>query len=612
MKTATIHSVNEIESENEIQKCNIKLSSKVYQIFTDGIYKNKIQSIIRELLANALDSHREAGTTIDPEIHLPKISEEYFYIRDFGTGLDEQGVARALTLFDSSKEDSNNYVGMFGIGIFSPCSYNTKSFTIDSYYNGTRTVYSCFIADDGCPSYIKMFNEQTTEPNGLKVQFAVNKHDIAAFSDEYDYVKSWHRTDFEKELDLFEVHDGNNAVALMGNIAYPIELAHDSLKEYSKVISSDIIFRFKIGEIDVNASREGLSYTLKTVGAIRKKIQDLLQKIDDKIKLELSNCKNDFEKAIFLSKNKILSNKYSFIGLIPAYNSIKFNHTLPFELKVSSTWRKSLHSYKTINIAYTTNYVVDDLKIGGIARAIELTKSSNQATYLIPQDNLDELMKIIGASKDNFIYASSLPKPVKIKGKYITDLMLFQKGTIPSCSWRKKVDNPTTGYYTTRVRYNALNTKEYTPREFSALLDMFNITEPIYGIPKNETINLKSVWDKIAELSDKSVKRVKDNLTLIEKYYSLNHDFRLDVGYHSQTFKVGGTNIQEIEDFLKEIKQTKEAFHKLNIQKDIDIYESIHGKIKREVSDKFSQLRKKYSVTIEQIIKVVYKNENLF
>ena len=119
----------------------IKNSRKAFQILSSGLYSNKIKAIIRELSTNALDSHRAAGTVDTPfEVHLPTILEPYFSVRDYGTGLTDQEIESIYTTyFESTKTNSNEYIGALGLGSKSPFSY-TDNFTVTSVKNGSKSI----------------------------------------------------------------------------------------------------------------------------------------------------------------------------------------------------------------------------------------------------------------------------------------------------------------------------------------------------------------------------------------------------------------------------------------------------------------------------------------
>jgi len=95
------------------------------------------------------------------------------------------------TYFESTKTESNEFIGALGLGSKSPFSY-TDNFTVTAIQNGRKGIYSAFINDVGVPSIALMNEEQVTEPNGVEVKFSVNdRYDFIKFSDEARSVYRW-------------------------------------------------------------------------------------------------------------------------------------------------------------------------------------------------------------------------------------------------------------------------------------------------------------------------------------------------------------------------------------------------------------------------------------
>ena len=225
----------------EIGEFRIRNSAKAFNILSSGLYANKIRAIIRELSCNAVDSHVAAGKTDVPfEIHLPNSLDPFFSIRDFGTGLTHDQVTNIYTTyFESTKTDSNAFIGALGLGSKSPFSY-TDNFTVTAIKDGKRGIYSAFTNGEGVPSIALMMTEETDEPSGVEIKFSVNdRYDFYKFRDEAVKVFRHFKlkptikgcAEFRFELPDYEtrdiipgVHTLNNArrsVAVMGNIAYP-------------------------------------------------------------------------------------------------------------------------------------------------------------------------------------------------------------------------------------------------------------------------------------------------------------------------------------------------------------------------------------------------------
>ncbi len=161
----------------------IKTTAKAFDILSSGLYTDPKLAIVRELSCNAYDAHVAAGRADVPfEIHLPKGLEPWFHIKDQGTGLSDEDVMNLYTTyFDSTKTESNAFIGALGLGSKSPFSY-TKAFEVISRFNGKRRTYSAFINEEGVPSIARMGEINTDECNGLEVRVTIQQSDFYEFA----------------------------------------------------------------------------------------------------------------------------------------------------------------------------------------------------------------------------------------------------------------------------------------------------------------------------------------------------------------------------------------------------------------------------------------------
>jgi hypothetical protein len=352
-----------LSNVGEIGEFRIRNSAKAFNILSSGLYANKIRAIIRELSCNAVDSHTAAGKQEVPfDVHLPNQLDPTFSIRDYGTGLTHEQVQSIYTTyFESTKTESNAFIGALGLGSKSPFSY-TDNFTVTAIKDGKRNVYSAFINGEGVPSIVLMHSEDSTDPNGVEVKFAVdNYRDFYKFEEEARYVYTYFKlrpvvsggdSDFAfrdveyKDKNIIPgVHytDGRGSRAVMGNIAYPIEVPNpEQLGELAGLLGCGLEMHFDIGELDFQASREGLSYIPQTINAIKSKLEALNAQLAVHVALEADTYTNDWEKVFFLQKksNESLwsqaARKYvddTKFDLIDA-NSGRYMHTVPFTLEV--------------------------------------------------------------------------------------------------------------------------------------------------------------------------------------------------------------------------------------------------------------------------------------
>lgn len=307
----------------EIGEFRIRNSAKAFNILSSGLYANKIRAIIRELSCNAYDSHIAAGKPSVPfDIHLPNSLEPWFSVRDYGTGLTHEQVTKIYTTyFESTKTGSNDFVGALGLGSKSPFSY-TDNFTVTAIKDGTKGIYSAFINEQGVPSIALMFSEKSEDPAGVEVKFAVNdQYDFRKFAMEAAIVLTYFAlrpvvsgvVDFqvrEVEYDRKDIIPGVHSlkshsrisVAVMGNIAYPVEVpnAEQTLGNLRHLLGCGLEMHFDIGELDFQASREGLSYIPQTIEAIKNKLSALNDALEAVIATEADAIPNMWTRALFL------------------------------------------------------------------------------------------------------------------------------------------------------------------------------------------------------------------------------------------------------------------------------------------------------------------------
>jgi hypothetical protein len=315
-----------LSNVGEIGEFRIRNSAKAFNILSSGLYANKIRAVIRELSCNAVDSHAAAGKHETPfDVHLPNQLEPWFSIRDYGTGLSHEQVTQIYTTyFESTKTASNEFIGALGLGSKSPFSY-TDNFTVTAIQSGKKGIYSAFINAEGVPSIAQMMSEDTDEPNGVEVKFSVNdRWDFSKFHDEartvYQYFKlrpvvsgydnfKFVTIDYETQDIIPGVHiysSRRNSMAIMGNIAYPIDIpaADTSLGEFRNMLQCGLELHFGIGELDFQASREGLSYIPQTIEAIKRKLEAVNAQLATHIAKEADAITNLWDRACFLIKKK--------------------------------------------------------------------------------------------------------------------------------------------------------------------------------------------------------------------------------------------------------------------------------------------------------------------
>jgi len=316
-----VHEENPVVLSNVSTTSEFKIRSTAhsFRILSSGLYSNKIRAIVRELSTNAADSHIQAGIPETPfEVHLPSLLEPWFSVRDYGTGLDYDDVLDIYTTyFCSTKTDSDDYTGALGLGSKSPFAY-TENFSVTTIKNGIQNIFSAYISEVGVPSIALLSTNTTNEPNGLEVKFSVlNTSDYRKFRDEAQYTLQWFRVHptvigaytksvrtYTHESIIPGAHIGDSGpCAVMGNISYPLNNIPnlDILPEDVRAfLRYGVELHFGIGDLEVAASREELSYTPKTIAAIVHKLEQFSSALSAWISDEVDKIDGVWGKTTFL------------------------------------------------------------------------------------------------------------------------------------------------------------------------------------------------------------------------------------------------------------------------------------------------------------------------
>lgn len=366
-------SQNFVRKSNEFEETGFKInaSSMTFKLLSDGLYSNKVQAIIRELSCNAIDSHLAAGNENTPFIlHLPDVDDPTFRIRDFGTGLSKEDIFTVYsTYFESTKRNSNNFVGCLGLGSKTPFSY-TDNFNVTSFFEGRKYTYSSYISSNGTPTIALLFEEPSDEHNGLQISFAVNPKDFSTFTHEAKKVFKWfdilpafegtrlsiERPSFSTEYDGFSVFSQRGYLVneqyivhshgvLMGNVFYSLNVS--ALESFiSKPLLSilncghQFLLKFPIGSVSIHPSREYLSYDKLTIRAIEKRLEEIEKQIQSYIDESIKDCECAWDAVLELKK---CSQYQNYIDAALKDKTLKFKGKI---LSPQYTFPKNLYGSK--------------------------------------------------------------------------------------------------------------------------------------------------------------------------------------------------------------------------------------------------------------------------
>ena len=321
------------------KKFTIQASAKAFQILSSALYSRKIEAIIRELSCNAHDSHVQAGCPERPiVVHLPNTWEPEFYVEDFGIGLDDDDVENIYTsYFTSTKTESNDVIGGFGLGSKTPFSY-CDSFNIRTRKNGFEYNFNAYINMQGEPATSLISSSPTDEPNGVRVTVPVKTTDFNQFNNDAVKVFKWFvitpeivgatiSIDNSKAIRLAKdgsfwstySKDGwerNTITAVMGNVAYHVPgvsetfASHFNSSECAFFRNNTLTVMFDIGELDVAASRETISFDEETEKQFIKRVKEVISQFCAETQAKLDNEIDNVPDAIALVEESVGSWAY--------------------------------------------------------------------------------------------------------------------------------------------------------------------------------------------------------------------------------------------------------------------------------------------------------------
>lgn len=150
-------------------------NAQVADIPASTLYKFRDLAVIRELISNALDSHVAAKVTEPIKVTLPTKEFPTFIVEDFGVGMSKEFLLDLYsTYFFSSKRETNDEVGGFGLGSKSPFAVSS-SFNVLSRKDGMETHISCSKLGDNTPKVVVLSHKPTDKPNGTTVSVPWNR-----------------------------------------------------------------------------------------------------------------------------------------------------------------------------------------------------------------------------------------------------------------------------------------------------------------------------------------------------------------------------------------------------------------------------------------------------
>lgn len=291
--------------------------SWILQILSTNLYSDPIGSLIREYSSNAWDANIEAGNKDKPiEVGLQTSKDQgsYWYVTDLGLGLSPERIEGVYRKFGkSTKRDSNEAIGMMGLGKFSGLSYSNEVY-ITTRVDGREYEYLMH-KSEGTPQIDLLIDKATTNPNGTTIKvFVENYYDKRKFKDaileqlayfENVYYNIDDAPNLNQDIKLIKAKsftysstESRDLRIKLGPVTYPIDTSAIDTSVINSITNGflyqykGLAINFNIGELAITPNRESILYNKKTIETIEKRLEEFKEEL-----VELYNSKGqEYEK----------------------------------------------------------------------------------------------------------------------------------------------------------------------------------------------------------------------------------------------------------------------------------------------------------------------------
>lgn len=459
---------------------SITASPKVFKILSSDLYTNKIRAVVRELITNMIDAHALNGNPEKFIIQVPGRLDPRFVCRDFGPGMsdfdiqgDDNSPGLYNSYFSSSKAESNDFIGGFGLGSKSPFSY-TDTFSITSYHKGEIRGYVAYMDGDGPqikPTFVKEMGPN--DKTGIEIVVPVEEKDFRNFAYEVSYIMRPFKdlaiiNGLDREIDYFPDFDDYYGVnperywpdrgglyAIYGGIVYPIDgVIRD--RNWLSIRNEVNYIKFPMGSLDIAPSREALSLDDRTRKNIIERVKELSEQAfneDVKRFKESTSPRHTYRELMkmgYSARDYMISNSVKFTTKNLSYKKMQSmfepdsklcNAGVVYEVNLDPRLKRIKQSHETSAVASSyrlfginttkINIVIDNTKnrvniVRGLARALDDSEFNNtlnihhneRLLFINPEvesqiDLLPDIMAMFESDEVNIHYLSEIEALVK-------------------------------------------------------------------------------------------------------------------------------------------------------------------------------------------------------
>lgn len=281
------------------------------------LYANPLLACIREYSTNAWDSLKQAGIIEPIRVTLPTPLAPTLTISDNGLGLDAEDIENIYSRYGTStKRDSNEAVGMLGLGCKSALSYGSQ-FTLEARKDGVKTAVLISRDEDGAGSMTPVGITDTDEPNGVTVHIPIKASDVSLTAGlAAEFFRYWPQDEvLVNDKPLGHEWDGiwltdkilltqqvDKDIVVMGNVPYPLVEGQPAIWQGNYAWSA--VCFVDIGAVNFAPSRESLMTTRRTTATLEWLRATVTKEFEKSIQDQIAGAKNAREAQGLLIKGK--------------------------------------------------------------------------------------------------------------------------------------------------------------------------------------------------------------------------------------------------------------------------------------------------------------------
>lgn len=417
-----VDKVNDFKLENSVggDEIAMRIDDEAYIHLMDvltNLYSDKEMAVLREYTTNAWDAHIEARVSLPVEVTLPTLSDPLLKVKDYGIGLDAEGIREVYSQYGrSTKRSTNDQVGMLGLGCKSGLTYAAQ-FTVIGIKDGIKTTVSVSRRDDGSAVMTIADESETDEANGVEVMIPARTYN--QFPEKARFLfQFWPKGSVlvngeePTPIDglwitnkLLAVKDVRSDYVVMGNVPYPVSLKSELIHGYK------LVAFVNIGDVVPTPSREALRDVKATTDTIASIEQDFRDNIGQAIQKTLNGCKSH-----------------------------------PEALTVANQWRKALPAQfaRSVALTYQGDAIPVEFKLKEAGAKFRLTElNSYKLSSASKHDQVDATyaqgaLFVHSHSVAGTFTAAQKKKLIQYdeeKGLGVRNVILFHENPLPDAKW---------------------------------------------------------------------------------------------------------------------------------------------------------------------------------